>query len=115
MSNCKVCGKQVRKTRIAFIMAEGALKGARVCLGCAKDGILLVAAKPLQRVVEKGAPVDKAVLKNLVAQVKALRASIAANRTADLEAGCSKPFKSDFIEGKVEGLENAIVALGGRV
>ncbi len=102
MSTCKVCSKQYRSGRIAFIIVGGQVKGARVCQACAKDGVLLVAAKPaVTKTVEKGAPVSAEVLKNLL---RALKTSPRSNNEVD----------DAFMCGKIEGMENAIAALTGR-
>lgn len=107
MKRCKVCEKRYQRGRIAFIMgATGGLKAARVCQDCAKDGVLLVAARAaVEKPVEKGPPASAEVLKNLKAQLKVLktRAEHPDRKGAD-----------DFADGKVEGLENAIAALEGK-
>lgn len=97
--------RKYRSGRIAFIIVGGVVKGARVCQKCAKDGVLLVAAKPaVTRTVEKGAPVAAEVLKNLKTQLRGLKAVPRANNEVD----------DAYMDGKVEGMENAIAALGGR-
>ncbi len=104
MRACKVCGKQYRTGRIAFIVTDKGLKAARVCQPCAGKGVLLVVARPaVTREVEKGPPVAAEVLKNLRAQVRALKATINDPGYQDDAEG--------FISGQVEGLENAISAL----
>ncbi len=99
MSTCKVCGKSVRKTAIAFVMSDRGLKGARVGVGCcAKDGILLVAARPqIKEVVAKGPPVATEVIRTLTAQLRALKAV--------------HGVPDDYMCGRIEGLENAISAM----
>lgn len=110
MKNCKLCGRQYRTGRIAFVMAEGGLKGARVCQPCANAGVLLVAARPVVRKpAEKGPPASAEVLKLLKAQLKAAKAI----PTNGLE-GSTALGTDQFIEGKIEGLENAIDALEGK-
>jgi len=107
MKTCKVCGKQYRTGRIAFVMTDKGLKGARICQPCAKDGVLLVAARPAVTVVTMNhKPVAPEVLKNLKAQVRALKATLGV--VPDSSAA------SEFLSGKIEGMENAIAALGGR-
>ena len=107
MKTCKVCSKQYRTGRIAFVMTDKGLKGARICQPCAKDGVLLVAAKPaVTKVIEKGGSVAPEVLKNLKAQVKALKSL----RGTDAFP-CIDPEREEYINGKIEGMENAIAAL----
>ncbi len=106
MKTCKVCNKSYRTGRIAFVMTDKGLKGARICQPCAKDGVLLVAAKPaVTEVIEKGGSVAPEVLKNLKAQVKGLKLTMNDPRFDGSE---------DFINGQIQGMENAIHALGGR-
>jgi hypothetical protein len=101
---CKVCSKNYRSGRIAFVMAGGGLKGARVCQGCAGAGVLLVAARPaVKETIAKGPPAAAEVLKHLRAQVRGLKLT-----------GPKNPEADQFIDGKIEGLENAIDALEGK-
>ena len=105
---CKVCDKAYRKGRIAFIIVGNTVKGARVCQTCAGDGVLLVAAKPAVRVVTStGVPVAAEVLKNLKAQVKALKAFPGSPDPNDPD----ERLLEQFHMGKIEGMENAIAAL----
>jgi hypothetical protein len=56
MKRCKGCGAEFRKGAVAFLLTGGKLRGARVCQGCARDGVFICAPK-LAPVVRK--PVDR--------------------------------------------------------
>lgn len=113
MSTCKICNKSYRTGRIAFIMADGALKGARVCQTCAKNGVLLVAAnaatrctcgKPATRCKACGHRDDvKEKTSGPVTEIlKRLKGLLKAYEIAEVE-----PYNM----GKIDGLNSAIVLI----
>lgn len=107
MATCKICNGNYRKGSIAFVMADGGLKGARVCPKCARNGVLLVAARP--KVVQKDGPKFRPpedVLKTLKSQLHAIKQTAHAADDPDTRA---------YLDGKIEGLENAIGAFTARV
>ena len=111
---CKVCNKTYRKGALAFVMTDKGLKGARVCKGCAGDGVLIVAAHKAPRCscgkpattcthcVEKKQDGERRGAADAGKLAKGIRlrlkAYVASTPTGDA---------SDFVQGVAEGLEQA--------
>jgi len=112
---CKACGGAYRTGRVALVVSNvsadgktismGGSAAGRVCPTCAKTGTLIVARRSaiVEREAAKGPPASAEVLRTLKAQLRGLRAAWEGARNRD-----------SFIDGRIEGLENAIDALEGK-
>ena len=108
MTTCKGCGNGFNKGSLAFILVKGKLKGARVCQKCAGGGVTIVATHVVPVVVQGRTKDERAtirealkpIIKNLEAQVTALKQTVPSDNQA-----------SDFIQGKLEGMENVFAVL----
>ena len=113
MKLCKVCGKSYRSGRIAYIMSDKGLKGARVCQGCATGGVLVVAASEAAR-CKCGQPATKchacAGTKSgdVVAAIKVLEGRLKVTKSTRYVLD---PAGDAATEGRIEGLESAIELL----
>jgi hypothetical protein len=119
MSSCKVCGRKVRKTKVALIMRNGTLKGARVCGECeSKLGVTIVVAREVPH-CKCGNPATKchacAGTKRTDRKdevLKTVRSQLAALVRTQRQDGSSA---EAFIDGKVEAYEGVISLLEGKV
>jgi hypothetical protein len=113
MNTCKVCQKSYRKGVIAFIMGDRGLKGARVCQGCASDGVLVVAAKagvtcscgkPASKCSDCGKkPAD------MGRAIKALETLVKLAKHGSVRYMHATEIQNN--DGRIEGLESAIELL----
>jgi hypothetical protein len=118
VSACRTCGRSVRKTRVALILRDGTLKGARVCSECeSKHGVIIV-VKPELTTCKCGKPAtecgrcahkserrDRAsAIEDLTKRVRGQLAGIKASvKVSDVAI-------SAFIDGKIEAFE-AVLSL----
>jgi hypothetical protein len=121
MARCRACGKEYRKGVLATLLTPGGkagAEGARVCSGCARGGVLLVAprvAAPAKRdAVDKEHPLAV----HIVTVTRQLRVyARAANVAAASEVGGSP--EACHHAGRAEAFEGAIELLklnsGGRL
>jgi len=118
MSNCKVCGRSVRKTTVALIKRGAALKGARVCSECeSRYGVTIVVANEVPH-CKCGSPATKChacagtkrvdrkdeVLKTVRSQLAGLKAAYAHGPGPN----------GDFMQGKIEAYEGVLSLLEGK-
>jgi hypothetical protein len=114
MTTCKTCGRSVRKTRLALILRDGTLRGARVCSECeTKHGVTIV-VKPEVTTCKCGKPAtdcggcahksEKRDRANVVDDVtKRVRSQLAGLKAAGTSG--------EFVQGKIEAYEGVLSLL----
>jgi hypothetical protein len=104
MTHCKGCGSEFRSGTLAFLLTPKGLVGARVCPACVKRGVLVVpvlVAPVIEHKTSRATAKEllAPVVKNLEAQLKAMRALPGGRDSAD------------FMNGKIEAIENMLATL----
>ncbi len=121
MARCRACGKEYRKGTLVTLLTPGGkagAEGARVCSGCARGGVLLVAprvAVPAKRdAVSKEHPLAlhiAAVTRQLRTYARAANAAVASEVGGSPEA-CHHAGRAEAFEGAIELLK---LNSGGRL
>lgn len=105
---CRSCGKQVRTTKIAFVLAPGGLKGGRVCQGCFAGGVTLVAPKLAP--VKSACAEPKSEREALAPYVRMLRSQLRMLQAAEA-VGTVTRIPVPETQGRIEGMEAALSLL----
>lgn len=123
---CTVCGGAIRIARRVLVVKGGELRGANVCLRCARSALHIVLAQPVAKcsscdkpAVRCAAHASRDVNRDRAAVVadvaKRLRAYIEGAKTWGQEAGGLGGRDYDYQRGRIEGLEAALeLVRGGR-
>lgn len=101
MTTCKGCGSSYRTGTLAFLLTADGLKGSRVCSACSSRAIRIVPVLVTPIVEQKPSRATAKVL--LAPVVKTLEAQLNALK---MDTSCE-----EFINGKIEALENVIATL----
>ena len=112
MTTCKGCDAEFRKGTLAFLLTPAGLKGARVCVACAKRGVLVVPVLVAPIVESKASRATakallEPVVKTLAAQIAALKTAVPTTSGSTAEAVAA----GEFINGKIEMAENMLATL----
>jgi hypothetical protein len=102
MKRCKGCGEEFRKGVMTFLLTSGKLQGARVCQGCARDGVFICAPKlapVVKKLVDRRDGVERA-LRTL--RMYAKSASLSQRLSGGVGIGAA------LQQGRAEAYESAI-------
>jgi len=118
---CKACGKDYRLGALVMLLDDGANAGGRhtrVCRGCARGGITLVAARTAKKAsrteacdLQQAAQNLQKTLESVIRQLRNYaKAARAAGMSFETGPGVTHP-EETFHQGRAEAFEGAITLL----